>query len=143
MATSHQRPRSTPPAAPARTLVSVSGIDETAIERALVYAFAPLHRWAFGLAIAVGATVAFLVITTIAVLRDPAHGLGIGLLAQYFPGFDITVVGIAAGAFWSAVVGFVAGWFVAFCRNLSLAIWLIYIRARNSLNQTHDILDHI
>jgi hypothetical protein len=40
-------------------------------------------------------------------------------------------------------VGFVAGWFFAFCRNLVLAFSVFLIRARAELNQTRDFLDHI
>lgn len=126
----------------ART-ADASRIDEAAIERALQYAFAPLHRWAFGLAIgtAIAAVVAF--ITIVAMLRDPSHGLGLGLLAQFFPGYRVAPSGVVIGAFWGGVAGFVAGWFVAFCRNVVLATWLLYIRVRHSLAETRDFLDHI
>jgi hypothetical protein len=126
-----------------RRLVSVRDPNEVAIERVLQYAFAPLHRWAFGLAIgaAVGLTVG--VITIVALLRDPVRGFGLGLLANYLPGYTVTWPGVALGALWAGVAGFVAGWFVAFCRNTVLAVWLLYIRARTSLAPSRDFLDHI
>jgi hypothetical protein len=40
-------------------------------------------------------------------------------------------------------VGFVAGWFTAFCRNLAVAISIFAIRTRVELSETRDFLDHI
>jgi hypothetical protein len=35
------------------------------------------------------------------------------------------------------------GWFLAFCRNLLLAVKLFVVRTRAELSQTRDFLDHI
>jgi hypothetical protein len=40
-------------------------------------------------------------------------------------------------------MGFVAGWFAAFVRNVALAVWLMVIRIRTNLVETRDFLDHI
>jgi hypothetical protein len=47
------------------------------------------------------------------------------------------------GAAWAGFVGFVAGWFFAFCRNLILTIVLFVVRSKAELAQTRDFLDHI
>jgi hypothetical protein len=44
---------------------------------------------------------------------------------------------------WGFLVCFVAGWFVAFCRNLALAISAFMIRTRAEIEQTRNFLDHI
>lgn len=127
----------------ARRFVSIHDPEEAAVERALQYAFAPLHRWAFGAAIGAAAAVVTMAVLTIALLRDPEHGVGVGLLVNFFPGFSVSWPGVAVASTWSAFVGFVAGWFVAFCRNLVFATWLLYIRARSAFSQSRDFLDHI
>jgi hypothetical protein len=126
-----------------RRLADALAKNEPAIERALLLAFAPLHKRVFGLAIGAAVAVLFAAITIIAVLRDPAHGLGLGLLGVYFRGYSVSWPGVLVGAAWGGMVGFVAGWFAAFCRNLVLATWLLYIRARAAFSQSRDFLDHI
>jgi len=108
----------------------------------LVLAFAPLHKAAFGAAI--GTALGFLVFlaTAVALLRQ-VHDGGLGLLAQYFRGYSVSWTGALVGGVWGGFVGFVFGWFTAFCRNLVLAISLFVIRTRAERAQTRDFLDHI
>jgi hypothetical protein len=40
-------------------------------------------------------------------------------------------------------VGFTGGWFVAFCRNLAIAISVFVTRTRAELAETREFLDHI
>lgn len=116
---------------------------EHAAGRMLVLAFAPIHKRAFGVAIGLALAAAVAVATILALVLDPVDHLGMGLLAVFFRGYSVTWRGVIIGAAWAAVGGFVAGWFVAFCRNLVLALWLLYIKARANLRQTRDFLDHI
>lgn len=114
-----------------------------AVPPRLLHAFAPMHKLAFG--VAVGGMIALVVlITTVfhAVVR-PAAAPNIGLLAQYFYGYTVTVPGAFVGSFWGFVSGFVTGWFVAFTRNLVIATWTFVIRTRAELSATRDFLDHI
>ena len=39
--------------------------------------------------------------------------------------------------------GFCAGWFVAFVRNLVMAVSLFILQTRAELDDTRDFLDHI
>ncbi|MBA2243901.1 MAG: hypothetical protein H0W11_03025, partial [Gemmatimonadetes bacterium] len=64
-------------------------------------------------------------------------------LAEYFYGYTVSWPGALVGGFWGFVVGFVAGWFVAFCRNLVIAATLFITRTRAELAATRDFLDHI
>jgi hypothetical protein len=114
-----------------------------AVERVLLLAFAPVHKRVFGLAIASAAALCMAAITIVAQLRDPGHALGLGILSVYFHGYRVSWPGVLVGAAWGALVGFVAGWFAAFCRNLVFGIWLIYIRARVAFSGTRDFLDHL
>jgi hypothetical protein len=65
------------------------------------------------------------------------------LLANYFYGYSVSWKGLAIGTGWGFVVGFVGGWFVAFCRNMVIAVSVFVTRTRAELAQTRDFLDHI
>jgi hypothetical protein len=68
---------------------------------------------------------------------------GLALLNQYFPGYTVSWTGALIGLAWGFALGFCAGWFVAFARNVVLAISLFMIRTRAELAETRDFLDHI
>lgn len=109
----------------------------------LVLGFAPLHKAAFGSAVGAALGLSVLFVTTISLLRDPEQTLPLGLLASYFPGYSVSWTGGLIGAAWAGFVGFVFGWFTAFCRNFVLAVSLFVIRTRAELAQTRDFLDHV
>lgn len=113
------------------------------IEAAVLRAFAPMHKRAFGLA--VGTTVGFGIfgLTVFHVVLRPVDALSIELLAQYFYGYSVSLSGAFIGAWWAFVAGFVAGWFLAFLRNVAVALWLMTVRIRANLAETRDFLDHI
>lgn len=105
--------------------------------------FAPLHKRAFGIAIGTAVGVTILAVTLVADLRNDAGRPGLGLLVNYFKGYSISPRGALIGGLWGFLVGFVGGWFVAFCRNLAIAASLFWIRTRAEMAQTRDFLDHI
>lgn len=117
--------------------------EESPVISAMLYAFAPLHKRAFGIAVgSAGAT--FMILLTLAGMSMPgAREFPLYLLGQYFRGYSVTWTGVFVGAFWGFAVAFVAGWFVAFCRNLALAISAFMIRTRAELASTREFLDHI
>ena len=67
----------------------------------------------------------------------------IGLLQQYFTGYTVSPRGVVIGALWAFFVGWVAGWFVAFCRNFAIAAMVFWVRARSNFQASRDFLDHI
>src|SRR5688572_33389876 len=104
--------------------------------------FAPVDKRAFGVAIGTVTGLGIFTITAIDLLRGtPWRGLA--LLAQYFAGYDLTWDGALIGLAWGFAVGFAAGWFVAFTRNLAMAVSLFILRTRAELDTTRDFLDHI
>lgn len=121
-------------------MTSVSESDS--IDRVLVLAFAPLHKLALGLA--VGVTVALVVFAATAfhVIAHPV-AIPLDLLSEYFYGYETSWRGAFIGLWWGFVSGFAAGWFLAFMRNFTVATWLMFVRAKASLAQTRDFLDHI
>jgi hypothetical protein len=104
--------------------------------------FAPVDKRAFGVAIGTVTGLGVFAVTVCDLLRGtPWRGLR--LLSQYFVGYELTWRGALIGLLWGFGVGFCAGWFVAFTRNLALAISLFIIRTRAELDTTRDFLDHI
>ena len=76
-------------------------------------------------------------------LLDPQGQSNLSLLAEFFAGYHESWPGALIGAAWAFGVGFVAGWFTAFVRNLVLATWTFIARARAELAMSSDFLDHI
>lgn len=115
-----------------------------AMPPALQMAFAPLHKRAFGVAIGCATGLLLMGVTLLHLWRaEPGAGPDLGLLRNYLAGYSVSLPGALVGLLWGGFVGFVAGWFFAFCRNLVLAFSVFLIRARAELNQTRDFLDHI
>lgn len=121
------------------TIRRSSGAEE--MPPALVLAFAPLHKRAFGVAVGAAAGLMFFLATAIVLLRG--SDVGLYLLDEYFYGYSVSWGGAFVGLLWGFAVGFIGGWFIAFCRNLALAISIFISRARGELHATADFLDHI
>lgn len=129
--------------------IRVKGVpadDTEALEelpRSASLLFAPLDKRAFG--VAIGAAIGLLIFGI--TLLDLVEGLqsvgGVPLLREYFAGYSVSLRGALIGLAWGFAVGFCAGWFVAFIRNLVLAVSLFLLRERAELDETRDFLDHI
>jgi hypothetical protein len=116
---------------------------DDALPPALARVFAPLHKRAFGMAFGLACALVMFGVTAGYLLRQPSPGFELGLLGQFFYGYTVSWSGAFVGAAWAFVVGFVAGWFFAFCRNLFIATWIFVTRERAALEQGRDFLDHI
>lgn len=118
--------------------------DEPALPPSVRLAFAPLHKRAFGLAIGVALALAVVVATLVYLVRGHLNqGPGLWLLQNYLAGYSVSVTGALVGGAWGLFVGFVAGWFLAFCRNFMIAVSVFIFRLKAELNQSRDFLDHI
>jgi hypothetical protein len=109
----------------------------------VLYAFAPLHKRAFGAATGTAAAVLMTLLSLAWLLLPNAQQFPLFLLSEYFAGYERSWLGVLVGASWGFVVGFVGGWFGAFCRNVALAVSAFVIRTRAELSETRDFLDHI
>jgi hypothetical protein len=127
----------------AHTPDALTTTGEQRITRRIELAFAPLHKAALGVAMAVVAGCSVAIVTGLDLMLDPHRQVPLSLLAQYFHGYDVTPVGALIGGAWGMFAGFIAGWFVAFTRNAAMALWVIYFRARADWKHTRDFLDHI
>jgi hypothetical protein len=109
----------------------------------MLFAFAPLHKRAFGVAMGVAGATMMAAFTIAAILIPGAHEFPLFLVGQYFQGFTVTWPGVFIGAGWAFAVAFVAGWFAAFCRNLALAMTVFVIKSKAEIESTREFLDHI
>ncbi len=117
--------------------------EEAPVIPAMLYAFAPLHKRAFGAATGVAGALVMALLTVARLLMPEDRGFPLFLLGEYFYGYTISWPGVLVGAAWGFAVAFVAGWFAAFCRNLALAISAFIIRTKAELDTTREFLDHI
>lgn len=108
----------------------------------LLLAFAPVHKRAFGVAVGIALGLAMFLATLVSLILGRAQE-EMSLLSVYFAGYSVSWIGALVGAGWGFFVGFIAGWFTAFTRNLLMAIWLLIVRARAEFRATRDFLDHI
>lgn len=113
------------------------------LPRSATLLFAPLDKRAFGVAIGVAVGLVIFSVTAIDLAFHSSPWPGLSLLNQYFAGYSVTWAGAFIGLAWGFAVGFCAGWFVAFVRNLVLAISLFVLQTRAELGETRDFLDHI
>ncbi len=113
------------------------------LPRAATLLFAPLDKRAFGVAIGVATGLVVFLATVLDLTLNSTPWLGLSLINQYFLGYSVSWPGAFLGLAWGFVAGFCAGWFVAFMRNLVLAISLFILQTRAELDDTRDFLDHI
>ena len=112
-------------------------------EKRLLLAFAPLHKAAFGTAIGLVTGTLMFLATAIILVTHQEETVPLGAFAAFFKGYSVSWQGATIGAIWAAMVGFVFGWFTAFCRNLVLAVSIFIIKTRAERAQVRDFLDHV
>ena len=125
----------------APTLRKESVTDELPLPVKL--AFAPIHKRAFGTATGLAAGIALFALSIVEVLRVGSGPSPLTLINEYFVGYSVSIRGAFVGMAWGFATGFVMGWFLAFCRNLVVAVSIFWIRTRAELRATRDFLDHI
>lgn len=103
---------------------------------------APLHKLALGISVGIVLALGLAIATGIHMARSEGP-YPLQLLDRYFYGYTVSPAGIGIGALWGFFVGFFAGWFFAFLRNLIVGVAFLFARARADLAQGNDILDHI
>jgi len=100
----------------------------------------------FALATAVGATsgLALFVATLWLVVKGgPVVGPNLSLLSQYFVGYTVTVKGSFVAFGYSFVWGFLFGWFLAYTRNLAVALYVFRVKRRSAAVSLAKLLDQV
>lgn len=123
--------------------MAIENSAPASVERVILQAIAPMHKRAFGMACGLTAAVLMFLATAFHIIIAPGQASDLELLSQYFYGYQVDWPGTLVGAVWSGVVGFVAGFFFAFVRNVAMATWVMTKRVKAELTSARDILDHI
>jgi hypothetical protein len=118
-------------------------VVEAELPQSSMMLFAPVDKRAFGAAIGLACALGVVALTAAELLLTPVPSLRPGLLGQFFAGYTVSWTGGLIGAAWGFFVGFCAGWFTAFTRNLVLALSLFMLRSRVELDSSRDFLDHL
>jgi len=126
-----------------QTMVQGAERQSAEFSRTFALAFAPLHKRHFGVACGVAAALLVVALTLVHLVRSPDNDNPLGLLSQYFAGYTVSLSGAIVGGLWAGFAGFVAGWFLAFCRNLAVAVTVLVLRTRATVAASRDFLDHI
>jgi hypothetical protein len=105
--------------------------------------FAPVHKRSLGIALGTVTGAGVFALTVFHLIFRPGNAFDLRLLAQYFYKYDVSWTGASIGLFWGFMTGFVSGWFIAFVRNLTIALHAFRFRTRAELAQTQDFLDHM
>ena len=104
--------------------------------------FAPVLKLAFGTATGSVFAVLFAFFAAFNAVSTPDGTDFVWLLGQHFlPGYGPSAVGALLGIPWGFALGFVAGWLVAFGRNLVIAIWIFIVGARQRLSEGVSAFD--
>jgi len=118
--------------------------DTNKVSKALLAAFAPLHRLAMGVAAGVVLGGLVFLMTASVLIRGPYQGWpNLALLGHYFLGYTVTWFGALIGLLWGFAVGFLMGWGFALLRNFAVWAWLLVVRSRAEMEQYDDFLDHV
>lgn len=117
--------------------------EERALEHDIQVALAPLHKRCLGLAFGTVCGVGLCALTLLHLVRSPGEEYPLSLLAQYFKGYGVSVVGAFIGLGWGFAVGFVMGWVFAFCRNVVTGLTRFVLRTRAELEANRGFLDQI
>jgi len=118
-------------------------ISEEVVASEIALAFAPLHKRALGTAVGAATGLLVFALTIFHVVVQPEEAIDLFLLREYFYGYTVSWPGAFIGLGWGFFVGFVSGWFLAFFRNLVIAISVFVTRTRVEMQATRDFLDHI
>ncbi len=124
-------------------IVQEEGVSRSVSEE-LDLTFTPLHKRCLGVAVGIALGALLFTATLVHLVRRGADDpYPLVLLQQYFPGYQVSPMGAFVGLVWGAWVGFVAGWFFAFTRNLVMATTAFVFRARAEMRQSGSFLDHL
>jgi protoporphyrinogen oxidase len=118
--------------------------EEDAFATTLERIFAKVDRVAFGVALGTVSGLVLLLTTLVLALKGgETVGPHLALLAQYFPGYRVSVTGSVVGLVYGSLVGFGLGWSLALVRNITLFTYEMALRRRTRSGPFGRFLDAI
>ncbi len=127
--------------------LSRSGDSEETIapgssDELIVQALAKLDTTAMGIAVGTLFGMIIFIATIILVIKGGEHiGPNLGLLSQYFIGYEVTPIGSLIGLGYGLVSGFILGWLIAFLRNLMITIYIHVAKLKAGVASLNDFMD--
>lgn len=110
----------------------------------IVRAFARMDKLAFAAALGtVSGLVIFLATLWLIVKGGPVVGPNLQLLSHYFIGYTVTLGGAFVGLGYSFLWGFLFGWLFAYLRNMSLGLFIYFIKRKVETSTLRNFLDFI
>ncbi len=114
--------------------------DQAAEQEQLALVFSRIDRVAMGIASGILTAAVLFFLTILLVLKGgPVVGPHLGLLAQYMPGYRVSVAGAFIGAGYGFLWGAGLGWLLAAVRNIVMFLHWVIIRRRTE----HAALRHL
>lgn len=114
------------------------------IEEVLTHIFSKLEPTALGVAVGTVAGAILFLATLYLVLRGGAEvGPHLRLLAEYLPGYTVTLAGSLLGLVYGLVFGFAAGWTYAHLRNVVMFLYMAVVQRRAELSVLRRIFEYL
>lgn len=111
---------------------------------ALRRVFSRLDPVALGLSVGLTAGSILLLATSFLVIKGgPFVGQNLRLLNQFFPGYEVTLIGSLIGLGYAFVVGFAIGWAFAYIRNIAVFISALVIHRDIEFHLLRKFLDYM
>lgn len=109
----------------------------------IVQSLAKLDGRALGIAIGLLTGFGIFAATNFLVLKGgEVIGTNLGLLSQFFIGYDVDFRGSLIGLVYGVIVGFVIGWLIAAIRNFVFTIYIHLFKLRGSISAVNDYIDN-
>ncbi|WP_420628979.1 NAD(P)/FAD-dependent oxidoreductase [Candidatus Leptofilum sp.] len=107
-------------------------------------AFPKLDSLALGMSLGIVTGLSLLLATLFLVATGgDVSGETLTLLAQFYPGYDITAVGSLVGLGYGFLTGFALGWGYAFLRNATTALYLVSLHRSAQQSTMRQFFEHI
>jgi hypothetical protein len=120
-----------------------NGGPQDATERIIVQSLAKLDGTALGVALGLLAGLIIFAATNFLVWKGgDVIGPNLSLLAQFFPAYEVSVLGSFVGFFYGMVSGFALGWLIAILRNTALSLYIHILKLRSSMSAVNDYIDN-
>ena len=117
--------------------------DSTGDDAVIISALAKLDSLALGIAVGLLLGLVIFLATVVLVLKGgEVVGPNLGLLSNYFIGYEVTYAGSLIGFIYGFGSGFALGWLIASLRNAVIRIYVHLVKLRSSVNAVNDFLDH-
>ena len=111
-------------------------------EQIILQSLARLDGIALGVALGVLGGLAVFITTNFLVWKGgDVIGPNLGLLSQFFPGYEVSAWGSLIGFVYGVISGFCIGWLAAFLRNFAVSIYIHILKLKSSMAAVNDSID--